>query len=66
MNAKEFFDTVAVMRDAQKVYFRDRTREALNESKALEKKVDAEIARARSILAGLPAKEPQLFPTDEK
>ena len=66
MNPKEFFDTVAQMRDAQKVYFRDRTREALNESKRLEKKVDAEIARARAILAGLPAKEPQLFPTDEK
>ena len=30
------------------------------------KKIDVEIARARSFLAGLPAKEPQLFPTDEK
>lgn len=66
MNAKEFFDAVAAMRDAQKEYFRTRTREALTESKRLEKKIDAEIARARSFLAGLPAKEPQLFPTDEK
>lgn len=65
MNSKEFFDTVAAMRDAQKEYFRTRTRESLTESKRLEKRIDAEITRARAILAGLPAKEPQLFPTDE-
>ncbi len=66
MNPKEFFETVTQMRDAQKRYFRNRDRESLNESKRLEKRVDAEIERARAILAGLPAKEPQLFPTNEE
>ncbi len=66
MNAKEFFELVADMRVWQKQYFRTRDPRVKDEAIAREKKVDAEIARARAILAGLPAKEPQLFPTDEK
>lgn len=49
MDAKAFFGKVAAMRNAQKEYFKSRSRTALERSKALEKEVDAEIARVRSI-----------------
>lgn len=49
MNAREFFDTVAKMRHAQKQYFKTRSREWLIESKELEKKVDDEIRRVTSL-----------------
>ena len=61
MNPKEFFETVAAMREAQKAYFRDRSREALNASKRLERKIDAEISRTRAIVEGIAEKEPKLF-----
>lgn len=51
MNAREFFDTVARMRHAQKQYFKTRSAEWLIESKDLEKKVDAEISRVNAVLA---------------
>ena len=51
MNAREFFDTVAKMRHAQKQYFKTRLAEWLIESKDLEKKVDAEINRVNALLA---------------
>lgn len=66
MKPKEFFELVADMRSWQKQYFRTRDNRAKDESIVREKKVDAEIARVRAILAGLPEKEPSLFPTDEK
>lgn len=51
MNAREFFDTVAKMRHAQKQYFKTRSTEWLIESKELEKKVDDEIRRVTSLIS---------------
>ena len=53
MNAKEFFDTVAKMRHAQKQYFKARSAEWLIESKELEKKVDDEIRRVTSLFTNI-------------
>ena len=50
--ARQFFDLVRSMREAQKTYFRTRATSALNESRRLEKAVDDEIKNAR---------EPKLF-----
>lgn len=58
MNAKEFFDTVAKMRSAQKAYFtlrkqgadQTRVRQALQHSISLENQVDREISRVNEIL----------------
>lgn len=49
MNAKEFYYTVVKMRKAQRDYFSTRSQRALNESKQLEKLVDAEIKRVEQI-----------------
>lgn len=59
MNNKEFFDLVAKMRAKQKEYFKFKNKTLLNESKALEKQVDAEISRVNDVLAK--RKEPSLF-----
>lgn len=48
--ARQFFDLVRGMREAQKTYFRTRATSALNESKKLEKAVDDEIARVEKII----------------
>lgn len=58
MNAKQFFDKVAVMRKAQKDYFHTRSQASLRQSKALEREIDAEIERVRSI-TGDTRKEPE-------
>lgn len=50
MSAKEFFILVKDMREAQKEYFRTRSRDALVRSKNLEKKVDEEIIRVAMLL----------------
>ena len=50
MNAKDFFHLVSSMRKSQKDYFRTRTTGALNQSKSLEKQVDAEIQRVNDII----------------
>lgn len=47
MNAKEFFDKVVEMREAQKKYFRMRTSAELTRSKQLEKEIDKEIERVQ-------------------
>lgn len=60
MTAREFFNLVSEMRDAQKRYFRMRTSDNLQQSKRLEKEVDSEITRVRRILDER-AKEPDLF-----
>ena len=60
MKPKEFFELVADMRSWQKQYFRTRDNHVKDEAIARERKVDAEIARVRAVLAG----EQQLF-TDE-
>ena len=49
MNAKEFFSLVTEMRNAQKLYFRNHTPDYLNQSKALEKRVDDEIRRVQQL-----------------
>lgn len=45
MNARDFFDLVSDMRQAQKEYFKTRDKEVLVKSKELEKRVDDEIKR---------------------
>lgn len=59
MNARQFFDRVAQLRHFQKEYFKTRSREALQSSIALEKEIDAEIERVRTILAA--KQSPNLF-----
>lgn len=49
MNKRQFFEKVALMREAQKEYFRTRSHDALRKSKALEAEIDAEINRVRDI-----------------
>lgn len=46
MDYEQLKALVKEMRSAQKEYFRDRSRDALQRSKALEKRVDEEIAAA--------------------
>lgn len=48
--AYKFFRLVERMRNKQKEYFRTKSQAALNESKQLEREVDAEIKRANGIL----------------
>lgn len=45
MTAREFFEKVAAMRQAQRDYFKTRDKEVLIRSKQLEKEVDDEIKR---------------------
>jgi hypothetical protein len=45
MTEKEFFTLVVQMRNAQKLYFRNRDKSDLQSSKKLEKQVDDEIRR---------------------
>lgn len=58
MNPNEIIELVAEMRTAQRDYFRNRDHESLRKSKALEKRVDAEIAHHRQKLSGQPAQAP--------
>lgn len=51
MNAKDFFGLVKEMRLQQKEYFKTRSSDVLKKSKALEKRVDDEIARVERILS---------------
>lgn len=50
MDAKTFFQKVALMRKAQKEYFKTKSPQALRYSKDLERKVDAEILRVNRII----------------
>ena len=59
MNARQFFDKVALMRKLQKEYFRTRSKTALNQSKAVEREVDAEIARVHDTLGTPATKQPE-------
>lgn len=54
MNSHQFFDKVALLRQHQKDYFATRSRESLQASLALEREIDAEIARVNNILANRP------------
>ena len=51
MNAKQFFVKVARMRDAQKMYFKYRSDERLQEALRLEKEIDKEILRVKLSLS---------------
>lgn len=53
MNAREFFDVVSQMREAQKSYFRTRSKSSLEKSKELEKKVEDEIRRVTSLFPNI-------------
>ena len=57
MNPKQFFDTVCMMRNAQKDYFKTRAAGSLEEAKRLEKLIDNEISRVKEIKRN----EPSLF-----
>lgn len=52
MNAREFFDKVCEMRQAQKTYFRTRDQIDLRVARKLEGDIDREIDRVRGVLAG--------------
>lgn len=61
MNRRMFFEKVALMRKAQKAYFRTRSHDALRKSKALEAEIDAEIRRVRD-MGYDQLQPPSLFP----
>lgn len=50
MDAKTFFQTVALMRKAQKEYFKTKSPQALRYSKEYERIVDTEINRVNNII----------------
>ena len=50
MKPKEFFDTVSLMREKQREYFKTKSSTELTESKRLEKIVDKEIERVKRII----------------
>lgn len=50
MTARDFFDLVRRMREAQRGYFATRAQGYLTESKELEREVDREIARVDKLL----------------
>lgn len=50
MNAREFFYTVAEMRECQKAYFRSRDQLTLRAARKLENTIDKEIERVRLII----------------
>ena len=57
MNAREFFDLVSKMRQAQTAFFKTKAPGTLHESKRLERLVDDEINRVNGIIN----REPSLF-----
>lgn len=50
MNARDFFYTVAEMRECQKAYFRSRDQLTLRAARKLENIVDKEIERVRAVI----------------
>lgn len=50
MNAREFFYTVAQMREAQKAYFKTRDPNVFRAARKLENIIDSEIERVRQIV----------------
>ena len=62
MDKRVFFEKVALMREAQKDFFRTRSNDALRKSKALEAEIDHEIERVRDMgYTQLKPKERNLF-----
>lgn len=60
MKPREFFDKVAAMRDAQKKFFKSRSRFDLDTAKRLEREIDDEITRVAAIENDKPAGPTQL------
>lgn len=58
MNPTQFFKLVSELRERQKEYFKTRSRESLQQSKALEKRLDDEITRVNEIMR---RKNPSFF-----
>lgn len=61
MDAKTFFRKVALMRKAQKEYFKSRSQTSLRNAKALEAEIDREIERVNNIMASGQPKQANLF-----
>ena len=61
MTSRQFFDRVVQLRRFQKEYFATRSRESLQQAKALEKEIDDEIVRVQQILSKRNNKTPNLF-----
>lgn len=62
MTNRQFFDLVVQLRWYQKEYFATRSRQSLEQAKALEKRVDDEITRVQKILASRQQQQqPNLF-----
>lgn len=59
MTSEQFFQKVVQMREAQRMYFRTRYSEHLKQSKSLEKEIDTEIERVKTIITK--RQEPSLF-----
>ena len=51
MTARDFFDLVRRMREAQRSYFLTHSKDLLNKSKQLEREVDREIDRVDKLLS---------------
>lgn len=62
MEAREFFDKVVQMREAQKKYFKMRTSLDLAAAKKLEKEIDEEIARVQTLTKPKQPTQADLFP----
>ena len=58
MTSRQFFDRVVQLRRFQKEYFATRSREPLQQAKALEKEIDDEIERVKKILANRQQQQP--------
>lgn len=54
MNAREFFYSVAQMREAQKAYFKTRDPNVFRAARKLENIIDHEIERVRGLVEGCP------------
>lgn len=59
MDARQFFNLVSRLREAQKRYFKTRSSADLQSSKQLEKEVDEEIRRVNDIIQQ--KQNPKLF-----
>lgn len=66
MNAKEFYDTVKAMREAQKEWFKTKSRVAIVRSKVLEKKIDQEIERVEALMNPQPENQLKLFDNEQQ
>ncbi len=60
MTARDFFNLVREMREAQKGYFSTRSKDLLSKSKELEAQVDREINRVDTILREKQCPKPPL------